>query len=119
MTREPMKCRKGASLEYLDKFRGGFRDGPRDLSFEELENPGQDILHVQRLLNRCWDKNEGILVEDERGGVDARQKSCVDDFASTPEKGFLRPNVRLVKLVSTESNLNLMSNAGFVTRLED
>lgn len=100
--------------EYLDKFRRRHKDGPRVLTFEPLETPGDDLLHVQKLLNRCWDKCEGV-VKDEDVDEEVRARSYLDDFTGTTKGPLLRPEVKLMKLVTTKprfSTKKLSSGAG-------
>lgn len=86
--------------DYLDKFRKRHKDGPRILSFEQLEEPGEGVLHAERLLNRCWNRCEGVLDDD--AGEEITAKKYLDDFDSTPEEYLLRPDLSLMKLIATK-----------------
>jgi len=91
--------------EYLDKFRRRHMDGPRDLGFEPLEGPAQEILHVQRLLTRCWDICQGVESDD--GDVEeVNARRYLDDFITTTDEEMLRPELNLMRLIARKPGVD-------------
>ena len=85
--------------DYLSKFKKKHQGGPMDLSFEELEEPNQTLRDVQSYLNRHWDRIESGT--DTRDAV-VEVPSYMTDFEATSAEEFVRPEVKLMKLVTTK-----------------
>jgi hypothetical protein len=95
---DPRKDTMWKGSDYLEKFRRKHKDGPRDLIFEPVEEPEQTVRDVEIFLNKCWDKIEGQVVEEEEEVVVA--KSYLDDTSPTAVEYLLRPDVKLMKLIA-------------------
>jgi hypothetical protein len=96
---------------FLEKFRQKYRDGPKDLGFEECEQPTKQMSDVKGFLEKMFDRIEGKVVEIVLGEdglpvqvVEEKLPSYLKGYESTSADELQRPVLRLAKLEVTHSS---------------
>lgn len=98
----------------LEKFKKRYKGGPRDLGFMELQRDEEmsDALgDTEKCLQAWFDRIEGLAPEAEEGKVvevqQPSRRSYLDAIEVTTPEEFLRPSVRVMKLLATKRGSGL------------